>query len=134
MKQVKTVFTNQGNIGHDEYIDVLIKNIQACSVPKYGGASKLIDPPMVAIKIENSLFIKGVVKGSVGIDWKQPVLRDGKYAAADINFTVEEVTPYSAQDIQRIGSFRNPGDTPIPISSQLSDNYINLIFTNIRTV
>jgi hypothetical protein len=34
-------------------------------------------------------------------------LRDGRYATISINFGVSEVTPYDAEIIRRMGSFRN---------------------------
>ena len=125
MKQINMNNNTLSDIrGSDDYVDILIKNIEACSVPKYTAASKMIDPPVCAIKIENSIFIKGVINGSVGIDWKLPMLRDGKYAYADISFTVSEITPYSAQELQQIGSYRDTGDTPL--SSSLSNNFYTL--------
>lgn len=124
MKQVQGNFSSPVINSNEDYTEILINNLEACSVPKYSDTSKMIDPPMAALKIENSIFIKGVVKGGVGVDWHLPMLRDGKYAYADVSFTIEEVTPYSAEQIQRIGSYRDTGD--MPLSTTLTSNIFTL--------
>lgn len=95
----------------DDYIDVLIKYLQAAALPKYqvynGGKSKSVDPPMVAVRLGKGIFIKGVVNSGVNVTYKKPILTNGKYALVTINFTVQEVEPYDAKSIVQKGSFRD---------------------------
>lgn len=93
----------------DDYIDVLIRYIQAAALPKYNeysSGSKTVIPPMVAIRFGNDIFIKGVVTGSVSLTYKKPILWNDKYACIDIGFQVQEVDPYDAVAVAEQGSFR----------------------------
>ena len=90
----------------DDYVDTLIKQVQAAALPVYGASEKLVDPPMVAVRFGNDIFIKGVVTGSVGVTYGLPIMEDNKYADIQISFTVEEVDPYDAQQVLEAGSFR----------------------------
>lgn len=90
----------------DDYVDTLIKQIQAAALPVYGASQKLVDPPMVAVRFGEDIFIKGVVMGAVGVTYGLPILEDNKYADISISFTVEEVDPYDAQQVLLEGSFR----------------------------
>lgn len=97
----------------EDYADVLIKYIQASSLPKYSitdlGAKSVI-PPMVAIRFGDEIFIKGVINGAVNVQYKKPLItyRDGsiKYAELSMTFTVNETTPFDADSVAEMGSFR----------------------------
>ena len=92
-------------IGED-YVDNLIRALQAIALPKYNLNNKYVEPPLVAIRIENQLFIKGIVNGGVTVTYQKPILYNGKYAIASVNFTVDEVDPYDATTVYKNGSFR----------------------------
>ena len=64
----------------DDYVDVLIRYIEAAALPTYQAANKMVNPPIVAMRLGKDIFIKGVVNGSVGKTYKFPILRNGKYA------------------------------------------------------
>lgn len=90
----------------DDYIDTLIKCLQATALPAYRASAKSIEPPMVAIRLGNEIFIKGVVVGNVGVIYNKPILENDKYAIANISFSVYEVNPYDAETVAKEGSFR----------------------------
>ena len=93
----------------DDYVDTLIKDIQACALPKYDSSEKMVDPPIVSVRLGDDIFIKGVVKGPPTVLYQLPIINiDGKdkYALVSISFSVDEIDPYSADDIVKIGSFR----------------------------
>lgn len=94
----------------DDYTDVIIRQLQAAALPVYAGSEKMVDPPMVACRFGNDIYIKGVLVNSVGVSYGLPVLRNNKLAKIDISFTVEEVDAYDAMMISQIGSYRDPGD------------------------
>ena len=90
----------------NDYIDILIKKLQAIALPKYSAASKAVEPPMIAIRFGNELFIKGVVTSAIGVTYNKPILSNNKYALVDISFNVSEVDPYDADTVAAEGSFR----------------------------
>ena len=90
----------------DDYIDTLLKRIQAIALPRFVAASKTVQPPMVAVRFGDDIFIKGIVNGGVSIQYKKPILDNNKYAFATINFSVYEITPYDADTVSQLGSFR----------------------------
>ena len=90
----------------DDYIDTLIKNLQAIAVPEYEASSKMVNPPMVAVRFGDDIFCKGVVTGSIGVSYRLPLLTNNKYAQVDLSFAVSEVDPFSASTIAQQGSFR----------------------------
>lgn len=102
---------NQGwsnsKLGYGEdYVDNLIKAIQAISVPRYNLSNKAVEPPLIAIRLSNEIFIKGVVSGGVSVTHRLPILSNNKYAQISISFTVSEVDPYDATTVFTNGSFR----------------------------
>lgn len=102
---------NQGwsnaKLGYGEdYVDNLIRAIQAISVPRYNLSNKAVEPPLIAIRLSNEIFIKGVVSGSVGVTHKLPILSNNKYAQVSLNFSINEVDPYDATTVFKNGSFR----------------------------
>lgn len=93
----------------DDYLDTIIKKLQAMALPTYNGESKSVEPPMVAVRFGTDIFIKGVVKGQVSVRYSKPLVQVGdeeKYVKADINFNVYEVDPYDAETVAEKGSFR----------------------------
>ena len=90
----------------EDYSDNLIKAIQAISLPKYNLSNKAVEPPLVAIRFGNDIFIKGVVSGGVSLTHKGPILSNNKRAVVDISFTVSEVDPYDSTTVFTNGSFR----------------------------
>lgn len=90
----------------DDYVDTLIKYIQAAALPVYGGAQKMVDPPMVAVRFGEELFIKGIVADGVSVTYELPILENNKYANVSVAFQVQEVDPYDAQTVMQTGSFR----------------------------
>lgn len=91
---------------NEDYVDVIIREIQAIALPEYNSASKLVDPPQVAVRFGQDVFIKGIVAGNVTVTYNLPILDNGKYAVVDISFTVEEIQPFQASDVIEYGSFR----------------------------
>lgn len=90
----------------DDYVDVLIKQLQAIALPRYAAATKMVDPPMIAVRFGNEIYIKGVIAGSITITYEGPLGEDNKYKLVKIGFEVNEVDPYDATTVQVGGSFR----------------------------
>ena len=106
MYQINWGVSNATLMTGDDYVDALVKGVQACALPKYGASSKMVDPPMVAVRFGNDVFIKGVVTGSVSVTYQLPLLDNNKYAHVSVSFNVEEVEPYDAETVLAAGSFR----------------------------
>ena len=93
----------------DDYVDTLIKYLQAMALPSYKAqevSSKTVNPPLVAIRFGNTLFVKGIVSGDVQVTWSGGLTRDNKYQEANITFRVLETDPQDADTIAKWGSFR----------------------------
>lgn len=94
----------------DDYVDILIKKLQAIALPRYSSSSKEVDPPRVAIRFGNEVFIKGIVNQGIKLTYKLPLIMtkygEKKYAQVSISFTVYETTPYDAESVSKLGSFR----------------------------
>lgn len=95
----------------DDYVDVMIKELQQCVLPKYVQQSKMVDPPMVAIRFGNDVFCKGIIQGGLSIEYKLPLLKNDKYALISIAFIVTEVDPYDAESVMQVGSYRGVDTT-----------------------
>ena len=106
MQAINYGVSNLDTTINDDYVDYLINSLQACAVPEYSATDKMVNPPMVAVRLGNDIFIKGVVLGNVSVTYELPILTTGKYASAKVSFVVAEVDPYSADTIQVAGSFR----------------------------
>lgn len=91
----------------EDYVDALIKALQAVALPNYHASSSEVVPPQVAVRFGDQLFIKGVVNGGVTVTYSGPLLTDNKYAQVAISFKVSEVDPMDARSIAQVGSFRN---------------------------
>lgn len=90
----------------EDYVDTLIKKLQAIAVPKYNLNNKLVEPPLVAIRFANEVFIKGIVTGGVTVTYVKPILNGGKYANVTVAFQIYEIDPYDATTVAKNGSFR----------------------------
>ena len=90
----------------DDYVDSLIKALQAIAVPRYNLSNKAVEPPLVALRLSQEVFIKGVVTSAIGLEYTLPILSNGKYAQVSVSFTVSEVDPYDATTVFQNGSFR----------------------------
>jgi hypothetical protein len=99
---VSNVYLGEG----EDYVDNLLKALQAIAVPKYNLQNKAIEPPLVAIRLSNEIFIKGVLTSGIGITYSKPILSNGKYAKVDLSITIAEVDPYDATSVFKNGGFR----------------------------
>ena len=100
-------------------VDNLVKWIQASVLPTYASSSKMVDPPLVACRVGNEVYIKGIIQGSVNVSYSGPILYNDKYALCTIGFTVTEVDPYDAYTVMDIGSYRY---SEIPLNTSLDQN------------
>lgn len=95
----------------EDYVDALIRAIQAIALPKYNLSNKAVEPPLVAVRFCDQIFIKGIVNGAVGVTYSKPIIlthdgKQSKYAQVAISFAVSEVDPYDATTVYENGSFR----------------------------
>ena len=93
-------------LSSDDYVDIIVKQLQAAALPRYGASEKMIDPPLIAIRFGNSIFCKGVVDGGVSVTYSGPILTTDKYALTTVAFTILEVDPYDAEAVMIDGGFR----------------------------
>jgi hypothetical protein len=99
---VSNVYLGEG----EDYVDNLLNALQAIAVPKYNLQNKAVEPPLVALRLSNEIFIKGIVSGAIGVTYTKPILSNGKYAKIDISITISEVDPYDATSVFKNGGFR----------------------------
>ena len=100
---------NVVDIGDKDYVDLLLNYLQACALPKYNiykSGSKAVEPPQVAIRMGNDIFIRGVVSGAISVTYNKPILDNGKYAKVSVTIPVTEVDPYDAPTVAMVGGFR----------------------------
>jgi hypothetical protein len=100
---------NQFNPKDKDAVDLLIKNLEACVLPTYQEAAKVVNPPIVSVKIRDEIYIKGIVT-NVGKNYKLPIINYGKrggtnfkYALVNLNFGVQEITPIDASILMKKG-------------------------------
>jgi hypothetical protein len=92
-----------------DYTDTLINYLQACALPRYNiysSGAKAVEPPWVALRLGNAIFIKGVITSNISVEWKKPILSDGKYAQCSLQLTISETDPYDADTVAEVGGFR----------------------------
>lgn len=97
------------NPGSPDMVEELINNLEQMVLPDYDAANKVVNPPIVSLKIRDEVYIKGVVTGSVGKTFNLPILNYGgeyKYALVSLNFSIAEIQPYSASIIGKFGGNR----------------------------
>ena len=107
---VSNINLNGVDVG-DDYVDVLVKQIQAVAVPSYDIGAKMVNPPLVALRFGNDIFIKGVVDGGLTVTYSGPIGTDNKYKQIQLAFRISEVDPYDAQTVMQQGSFRGINKT-----------------------
>lgn len=102
-----------GNMLGDDYIDTLVRYLQAMALPSYSAVesasntySSMVNPPLVAMRFGSTLFIKGIVNGEVSVNYQGPVNKDGKYMVVEISFSISEIEPQDAEQLAKWGSFR----------------------------
>ena len=105
---VENVVDNQNQYVNqlDDYVDILIKELQSIALPRYNVNNRAVIPPRVAVRFGNELFISGVVNTTVQCTYSKPILSNGKYAKVTISFAVSEYDPYDATSVSQLGSFR----------------------------
>ena len=103
----------QFNPGEKDAVDLLLKNLEACVLPTYKETNKVVNPPIVSVKIRDEVYIKGIVS-TVSKSYQLPIINYGnkkadnfKYALVNINFNIQEITPYSASIIANKGGYRS---------------------------
>lgn len=107
MDDVNEGYSNSTLQGEGEdYLDNLVKALQAISLPRYNLNNKYVEPPLVALRLGNELFIKGVVSQAISITYGKPILRNNRYASIKLGLTITEVDPYDAMAVYKNGSFR----------------------------
>lgn len=113
MNQINTASSNLGiaELGDDDYVELMIKQLQSIAYPTYGEAEKMVNPPMIAIRFGNDLFCKGVVTSNVTVTYSGPILRTNKYGLVNVAFSLSEVDPYDAVSVAAIGGYRGIGTT-----------------------
>lgn len=90
----------------EDYVENLLHALQAIAVPKYNLNNKFVEPPMVAVRLGDELFIKGVVNNAIQVTYQKPILTNNKYAMMSLGLTITEVDPYDATTVYSNGSFR----------------------------
>ena len=105
-EMMKQINYNNSSFITDDYVDELIKQIQACVLPTYSISAKMVNPPIVALRMGEDIFIKGVINGSLGLTYNLPILENGKYAIVNFSLTISEIDPYDAQTVMKTGSYR----------------------------
>ena len=93
-------------LSDDDYVDIMIKQLQAAALPKYGASEKMVNPPLVAVRFGNDIFCKGVVQGSVSCRHSGPILPNNKYSMVTVTFAIAEVDPYDAETVMIEGGYR----------------------------
>ena len=106
MDDINTGISNSKLGEGEDYVDNLLRALQAIALPKYNLQNKAIEPPMVAIRISNEIFIKGIVSQAISLTYKKPILSNGKYAIVELGLTVSEVDPYDSTTVYKNGGFR----------------------------
>lgn len=90
----------------EDYLDSLLNALQAIALPKYNWENSAIEPPLVALRLGEEIFIKGVVLDGINISYSKPILSNGKYAQASLSLRIAEVDPYDSDTVFRNGGFR----------------------------
>lgn len=106
MDQINAGISNAKLDTGEDYVDNLLKALQAIALPKYSMNNKLIEPPMVALRLGEEITIKGIVSGSIGLSFEKPILSNGKYACVDVSLQITEIDPYDSQQVFKQGGFR----------------------------
>jgi len=106
MDGVNTGISNSQLKEGEDYVDNLLRALQAIALPKYNLTNKAIEPPLVAIRLGNEIFIKGVVTSGIAITYEKPILSNGRYAEIKLSIEISEVDPYDSSEVFKQGGFR----------------------------
>lgn len=108
MNSVNTTASNLkvSDLEKEDYVDIIVKQLQAAALPRYAASEKMVNPPIVAVRFGSDVFCKGVVAGQVGTTYSGPILRTDKYAEVRIDFTLQEIDPYDADSVITAGHYR----------------------------
>ena len=61
------IMNGTARVEGEDYVDSLIKALQAIAVPKYNLSNKAVEPPLVAVRFADQIFIKGVVTSGITV-------------------------------------------------------------------
>lgn len=106
MDEVNTGISNSQLGEGEDYVDNLLRALQSIAVPKYNVKNKMVEPPLIALRLGNEIFIKGVLNGPIGLEFAKPILSNGKYAVIKLALEVAEIDPYDSTEIFKNGGFR----------------------------
>lgn len=102
-----------GNMLGEDYIDTLVRYLQAMALPSFNAVeaassvyNSMVKPPIIAVRIGTTLFIKGIVNGEVQVTYSGPISKEGKYMQVGVSFTVSEIEPQDAEQLAKWGSNR----------------------------
>ncbi len=90
----------------EDYLDSMLNALQAIALPKYSWETKAVEPPLIALRLGNEIFVKGVLLSGINITYGKPILSNGKYARADLSLQIAEVDPYDSDTVFKNGGFR----------------------------
>lgn len=90
----------------EDYLDNLLNALQAIALPRYHWENQAIEPPLVALRLGNEIFIKGVLLNGINVTYGKPILSNNKYAKANVSLTIAEVDPYDSETVFKNGGFR----------------------------
>ena len=99
------------NPNSEDAVEELVNNLEGMVLPDYNSASKVVNPPIVSLKIRDEIFITGIVQ-NVGKSFNLPLLNyngNYKYAIVNLNFSVAEIQPYSASILPSVKGGRRLG-------------------------
>lgn len=94
------------NLDESDYVDEMIKQLNAAVLPRYAAAEKMVNPPIIAVRFGKDIFCKGVIIGGLTTTYAGPILRTDKYAQVNVDFTIYEIDPYDADSVMQVGHFR----------------------------
>ena len=100
---------NEFNPKEPDMVEALVKSLDGAVLPDYESAGKIVNPPIVSLKLRDQIYIKGVITGGVSTTFQLPIINYGgmdKYAVVSLSFTIKEITPYTASILPSIGKFR----------------------------
>ena len=99
------------NPNSEDAVEELVNNLEGMVLPDYNSASKVVNPPIVSLKIRDEIFITAIVQ-NVGKSFNLPLLNyngNYKYAIVNLNFSVAEIQPYSASILPSVKGGRRLG-------------------------
>ena len=94
------------NLDDKDYVDIMIRQLNAAALPRYAATEKMVNPPIVAVRFGKDIFCKGVITGGLTTTYSGPILRTDKYAQVNIDFTLSEIDPYDEDTVMQVGHYR----------------------------